>query len=276
MKKATFATVSLLIGVSFFSGYQLGRKTPSTTERQNHDALQAELAETLDKLHELESREPQRKEGAVYPPNQTPFATALPAPARSPQQFTRLFRQSVDFKTIAEQQALRKAEQYAQRLGLDPQQTQRLSEILAFRIASFAEMVSADDTGMTIVSSDKAVTQADIDDLAREIMTDEQYEDYQQLRNDEEVARNEMFAQARLSGIAPQLGLNEEQKDALYAVYYQQAQEQSHRSAGEKNEAMNRDSKARIKEILTGDQFDLYEKLEAERSTVATGIYLSP
>lgn len=67
------------------------------------------------------------------------------------------------------------------------------------------------------------ITQQDIDDLTAEILDPIQLREYDEMRAQEDASRSEMMATAQLTQIASKLGLSEDQKDEVFAIYYDQA-----------------------------------------------------
>lgn len=111
------------------------------------------------------------------------------------------------------------------------------------------------------------ITQSDIDDLSREILSDEQLAEYEEMRAQENASRSEMMATAQLSQIAPQLGLSEKQKNQAYGIYYDQSINMQTDSFDPRQfqEAQSQ-SNERISEILDDQQKAIFKQLNENQS----------
>jgi len=143
-----------------------------------------------------------------------------------------------------------------QRLGLSDDQTAAFREILELKNERFTRML---ETGERPAAG-LMVTQNDLHDLAADILTEEQLSEYDRLVAEERRGRNEMMAVARLNRLSPALNLSEEQRDALYGVYYNEADSMVDgitREGLEQSQSRTRDS---IREILSESQFETFEE----------------
>ena len=82
------------------------------------------------------------------------------------------------------------------------------------------------------------------------------------MRAQEDASRSEMMATAQLSQIAPQLGLSEDQKDEVFAIYYDQAMEMT---SGMMNPQAMEEARAQadeqIVELLDAEQREVFKTL---------------
>jgi Spy/CpxP family protein refolding chaperone len=130
------------------------------------------------------------------------------------------------FEEMMSRQVDQQLDIYTARLNLSAEQREQLKEVMLLRMTQMrlrfnpngAER-SEDENGAPMI------TQNDIDNLAAEILSPDQLDEYDEMRAQEIESRSEMMATAQLSQIAPQLGLTETQKDQVYSIYYNQSLE---------------------------------------------------
>ena len=97
-----------------------------------------------------------------------------------------------------------------------------------------------------------------LDQLLSSILDDEQVAAVEDYHSEIRQGRDETRATARMNRIAPSLGLNEEQKDAVFGVYYTSISNNTEIAAS--NETLA----SQMRQILTPEQFKDWQELNAE------------
>ncbi len=172
------------------------------------------------------------------------------------------------FEDMMSQQVNRELDVYAARLNLSDSQRSQLEEVMLLRMLQFRERMGPHGPRTAEPGEDVTlITQADIDNLAAEILSPSQLEEYEEMRAQEVASRSEMMATSQLSQIAPQLGLSEEQKDQVYAIYYNQSLQMTD---GVMNPDLMRESREQadeqIREILDEKQRAVFETIRANQN----------
>lgn len=145
----------------------------------------------------------------------------------------------------------------------------RTTSVLASRLN-----LSEDQLGKLKTLQDEMIAQRLNRDLAPEqrldfeaelasLLTPEQFDEYQEFRQEQREARNEAEAGARLAQMGPILELTDAQKDQVFAALYYNAQERDQqREAGiEPTAGDTSQLDQAMAEILTPEQMKLYREL---------------
>ena len=155
----------------------------------------------------------------------------------------------------------------ATRLELTDFQRAKLEEIMRMRMMQMPTRFGPNEPQPSSDTDTPMITQQDIDDLAAEILDPDQIREYDEMRAQEDASRSEIMATAQLSQIAAKLGLSENQKDEVFAIYYDQAMGMS--SGIMEPEAME-EARARADEqtfdILDDKQREVFETLRENSS----------
>lgn len=115
-------------------------------------------------------------------------------------------------------------DRYQGRLNLTEAQRQALRDIMVLQQERIQRLMFARHNGEDPKSLGfEQVSDQDILDLAKEVLSPSQYDEYSRIRDDERKSRNDMMATARLGQLAPMLDLSEEQKDRIYSLFYSEA-----------------------------------------------------
>lgn len=167
---------------------------------------------------------------------------------------------------------------YAARLNLNDEQRARLKEVMLMRFSQMPLHFGPDGGGRTEDENGAPlITQSDIDDLAADILSPEQLEEYDEMRAQEQSARSEMMATAQLTQIAPQLGLSEAQKDQVYSVYYEQSLDMGDNFGNPLSMQESRDeSDALIEEILDEKQREVFRAIRDNESSFGNFTIVAP
>lgn len=167
------------------------------------------------------------------------------------------------FEDMMERQVDQQLDIYAARLNLNPDQREQLKEIMLLRMRfspDGAERLE-DENGAPII------TQNDIDNLAADIPSPDQLDEYDEMRAQEDEARSEMMATAQLSQIAPQLGLSETQKDQVFSIYYEQSLTMNEGfMQPEQMRASQEEADELIGEILTEEQREVFKTIRENQN----------
>lgn len=172
------------------------------------------------------------------------------------------------FKDMMTRQVNQQLDVYAARLNLSDDQRSQLEEIMLLRMLQFRERMGPGGPRSVDHDSDTPlITQNDIDNLAAEILSASQLEEYDEMRAQEIASRSEMMATSQLSQIAPQLGLSEEQKDLVYTIYYNQSMQMTD---GPMNPDQMRETQEQtdeqIREILDEKQRDVFKTIRENQN----------
>jgi len=130
------------------------------------------------------------------------------------------------FEEMMSRQVDQQLDIYTARLNLSAEQREQLKEVMLLRMTQMRLRFNPNGAERS-EDENRApmITQNDIDNLAAEILSPDQLDEYDEMRAQEIESRSEMMATAQLSQIAPQLGLTETQKDQVYSIYYNQSLE---------------------------------------------------
>jgi len=275
MKKSPYPRIALSI-ILFASGFlahalffkskpPAPEKSVAAAPSQNAeiDSLNTELAELQTAYASLQTQieqpvqieESHFSEGITISSNSASGVVAMPF---SDEHFERMMKAQVNGQLDI----------YAARLNLSASQRSQLEEIMLLQFSQMGPMMGGQfmqEGGET--SDSPRITQSDIDDLASEILSDEQLAEYEKMRAQENASRSEMMATAQLSQIAPQLGLSEEQKNQAYGIYYDQSIDMQTDTFDPRQfqEAQNQ-SNERISEILDDQQKAIFKQLNENQS----------
>lgn len=167
------------------------------------------------------------------------------------------------WKRFAEQQVSR----YSMQLDLSAEQKQKLQDLLLLKQQRFHEMMMTGRQGAKGANPlSELIKDSEVLDVARGFMSEEQVATFARIQEDERKARNEMMATARLGDIAPVLGLDEAQKDALFGLYYSEAEQMEDGVFTPPPDGTGTSEReAALKEILTPEQMERYRELQEER-----------
>jgi Spy/CpxP family protein refolding chaperone len=144
----------------------------------------------------------------------------------------------------------RDASDLTRRLNLTPTQTEGIEAALAAREAARREWFEARRRGEDPGIDPEAVFR---DELAQ-VLTPQQLAEYDSYEEAVAMARIETGATARMNNIAPRLDLNEAQKDAVYAAYYQEMVARRGSEPATRAQAQVQ-LEAEMQRILTPEQF---------------------
>lgn len=172
------------------------------------------------------------------------------------------------FREMMSRQVKQQVDIYPARLHLSDDQRGQLEEIMLMRMMQMRERIGPNGPRRVEGDQDSTfITQADIDNLAAEILSPDQLDEYDEMRAQENASRSEMMATAQLSQIAPQLGLSETQKNQVYAIYYNQSLEMTD---GFIDPESMQESQARadeqIKEILDDEQREVFKTIKENQN----------
>ncbi len=173
-----------------------------------------------------------------------------------------------NFEEMMSRQVDQQLDIYAARLNLNTDQREQLREIMLLRMTQMRLRFNPngserreDDNGAPMI------TQNDIDNLAAEILSPDQLDEYDEMRTQEIESRSEMMATAQLSQIAPQLGLNETQKDQVYSIYYNQSLEMTEGFTDpERMQESQLFADEQVREILDEEQREVYNTIKENQS----------
>ncbi len=166
------------------------------------------------------------------------------------------------FKKMISQQISHQLDIYSVRLNLSPDQRAQMEDLM---VARFMQMHDRRGHGPNEPGQyeQSFITQRDIDDLAAEMLSPEQLDEYNEMRQQETAARSEMMATAQMSQIAPQLGLSEEQKNQVYGIFYDQSIDVA---SGFSNPQQFQESRSaandQIMEILDDKQQEVFKRIQ--------------
>lgn len=163
---------------------------------------------------------------------------------------------------------------YQLRLGLDDAQFQKMSDLMLLQQEQMhLRMMSAHElraNGGEGGEPTEGISTRDLLDMASEILSPEQFEEYSAILEEERASRNEMMATARLSQISSALKLSDEQKDAAYSLFYGEAD----RSGDDPVMKHTPESQKAIDEalgnILTKEQYESYQQLQQQQQQMMT------
>ncbi len=129
------------------------------------------------------------------------------------------------FQEQMKRQVERQVSMYRRRLGLTDEQAQAFEDLLTLRFQRIQDRVEnlRNGSGDFTINDDAHITEQDLVDLAAEILSDEQLAEFNAIKEEEINSRNEMMATAQLSQMAPMLGLDSDQKDALFSLFFNEA-----------------------------------------------------
>lgn len=171
------------------------------------------------------------------------------------------------FRDMMNRQVDQQMDVYTARLNLTDDQRDQLGEMMLLRLTQ--RRIHFGPHGPLEIADNGAplITQRDIDDLAAEILSEDQLDEYNEMQSQENASRSEMMATAQLSQIAPQLGLSESQKDQVYSIYYNQSLE---RSDGIVNSQQMQESQQQadeqIREILDEEQREVFRTIRENQN----------
>ncbi len=172
------------------------------------------------------------------------------------------------FEEMMSRQVDQQLDIYATRLNLNADQREELKEIMLLRMTQMRLRFNPhgaerreDDNGAPMI------TQNDIDNLAAEILSLDQFDEYDEIRTQEIESRSEMMATAQLSQIAPQLGLTETQKDQVYSIYYSQSLEMTDGFVNpERMQESQLSADEEVREILNEEQREVFNTIKENQS----------
>lgn len=237
-------------------------ETPIASDARKLEQLEYQLAQL-----ERENAELKQLQEVPLPRSGSNIARAVPMvffssrPGERPDPEEMIKQTRPHFASMAE----RMVAQISKRLGLNNEQENAMQEILAAQQEQTHRFMTNqfDGSDNRVESNVERITSDDIMDLAREIMTPAQFEDYSETKVQERQSRNEMIATAQLSRLAPALGLSDEQKDAAYSIYYSEADENSDAFDPLGMEESRKKSGEVIYEMLTPEQKELYDDMKS-------------
>ena len=171
------------------------------------------------------------------------------------------------FREMMKRQVKQQLDVVATRLDLTDFQRSKLEETMLMRMMQMPTRFGPNGPQPSSDTDIPMITQQDIDDLAAEILDPDQLREYDEMRAQEDASRSEMMVTAQLSQIAPKLGLRENQKNEVFAIYYDQAMGMN--SGMMEPEAME-EARARADEqifdVLDDKQREVFETLRENSS----------
>ncbi len=172
------------------------------------------------------------------------------------------------FEEMMSRQVDQQLDIYTARLNLSADQSEQLREIMLLRMTQMRTRFNINGTEQREDENGAPmITQNDIDNLAAEILSPEQLEEYDEMRAQENASRSEMMATAQLSQIAPQLGLTETQKDQVYSIYYNQSLEMTDRFMNpERMQESQLIADEQVKEVLNEEQRVVFKTIKENQS----------
>lgn len=149
-------------------------------------------------------------------------------------------------------------ESLALRLDLHPTQSAALQRAVELRADARRTWFEARRNGQSSSVDPDSVFR---DELAT-FLTDEQLAAYDEYESSVSQGRAETGATARMNSLAPELGLTEEQKDAVFATFYEDlvTRQNSGWSSSEDRDAALATS---MQSILSADQYERWQTLES-------------
>ncbi len=144
---------------------------------------------------------------------------------------------------------------------LTPDQITAVQFILQERFDRRAEVAAARMRGEEIEFSGGP----SLAEQLSEVMTPEQFDAYQEYQAAVQQSRVETGATAQMNAIAPQLGLTDAQKDAVYALFYQNLEMQMNEDAPPADD-LEGFLHEQMQSVLTPEQFVQWQEVNARRS----------
>jgi hypothetical protein len=98
-----------------------------------------------------------------------------------------------------------------------------------------------------------------------QILSPEQYTAYQEYETAVQTSRAETGATARMNRIAPELGLDEAQKDQVFSLFYEDLVTRMQLDASPGQVIPPADIQTRMQQVLTAEQYERWQSLETDR-----------
>ncbi|MEM9157861.1 MAG: hypothetical protein AAGB46_02335 [Verrucomicrobiota bacterium] len=267
--------LSFLLGAALGGGYFFISSLPDRSDRIVNAIRVSELEAEIETLRSSEREAWAAKERL----EEELMATKLGTPESVSMTVQSLEVGQVDDKRLEEgrkrmrefmaQHADNRLDALTRRLGLDADQRGAFDDLLALQADQRSDIKVAymeGGKGASIrMSADKGsiVGQQDFDDLANEILSDDQLEAYWEFRDDENRSKWESMATSRLNSIAPSLGMTEEERDLAYAAFYEETRGMMEGPMTlEDRQALADARDTQLEEILGEERFEDYKELE--------------
>lgn len=273
--KNPFALRSLLIALVFAAGfvshsiYRSFSFRPTEDSRISPQQQEGEISKLTNKVAELQIANAELENELSRLNRAAPSVVEIESPRRAASGTTQAIALSEGvgfsqerFREMMKRQVQQQLDIFAARLDLNDYQRGKIEEIMLMRMMQLRTRFGPNGPQPASDTSAPMITQRDIDDLATEILDPDQLSEYNEMRAQEDASRSEMMATAQLSQIAPQLGLSEDQKDEVFAIYYDQAMEIN---SGMMNPQAMEEARAQadeqIVELLDAEQREVFKTL---------------
>lgn len=275
MKKSLYPRIafSIILFASGFLAHGLFFKAKSPTSEKSVAAASSQKAE-VDSLNneiaklqsEYASLQTQLEQPAMI--EEAHLSGSISISSATATSTTAMPFSSGHFQDMMQAQVNRQLDIYTARLNLSASQRSQLEEIMLLQFTQMGPRMGGQFMqGGGETNDSPRITQSDIDDLSREILSDEQLAEYEEMRAQENVSRSEMMATAKLSQIAPQLGLTEEQKNQAYGIYYDQSLDMKTDTFDpQQYQESQIQSNEKISEILDDQQRTIFKQLNENQS----------
>lgn len=275
--KSRFALRFLLITLVFIAGFAANSIIRSLSSEPNRGRYvepreqQQEVARLANIVAKLQTANA-KLENELARMEKSPSEVAeLTAQRHGTKQAIRLSEEggfSIErFLEMMTRQVKQQLDVVATRLELIDFQRAKLEEIMLMRMMQMPTRFGPNGSQPSSDTDTPMITQQDIDDLAAEILDPDQIREYDEMKAQEDASRSEMMATAQLSQIAPKLGLSENQKDEVFAIYYDQAMGMN---SGMMEPKAMEEARARADEqifdILDNKQREVFETLRENSS----------
>ncbi len=173
------------------------------------------------------------------------------------------------FEDHMERRIQREVSMYKRRLGLSDEQAQAFEDLLRLRFKGFQYQIenAQEGQGLDVRMNEAHVTEQDIVDLAEEILSEDQLAEFQAIKQEESNSRKEMMATAQLGQISPLLGLDDDQKDAMYSLFFNEASSMIGGSVDRESLEEVRDfTNQEAEKFLTPEQFEQFKEMRQDQA----------
>ncbi len=293
--KPVLFLAGVLLGIAIMGALQVLTKpgTPASTAdpaaklhddldaaEQRNKKLESEKAALVAEVLNLKSAPPK---AASAEPAQPKTAAASPFAALfggGGSDTNRTAAMSQMMKAAMQQQVDMRVSALKLRLGLTPEQEQSVRALFDKQFGMGAEVASKMFQGKLPKEEMKkmSVNPVDVEGEMKNLLTPEQYAEYEQYQNEERHNQAEMMANVQLGQLQGMLQLSEDQKDKVFDIIYQQGGQQFDPALHKQTNAANwqevwgqqkEKKKESLRSVLTPEQMQIYEQhLESQRQMI--------